>query len=793
MWPAASATYGPWGPEWLRDGLDEYVRVAYRAVAEIEPFERARRWKAALARLTPRTLSSIESCSAGSEVPCVAVSGLGFLGVEWLVARAGEQAIVEYYRLLPTSRTWREAFEGAFEITIDEFYEEFEAQRRVITGAPPPSTITAQLQPGWNLIGWMGPDTTVSDLFDAVPVLQVVAAWDADAGRYAWARRGGTVPSALEQVPRGQALFLWVSGTEPVRWMRPASAEGMLLALPKGSSLAGWAGIDGTPIAEAVGRFGDALVGASWWNAATQSYERYEPGAEDPAEVPPVLRHGDALWVELSEEARWWQSGTERTDFVFRGDVSTQRQFELRNEMERVVAFFAERYAIEPPEFVVVADSTQTRAAASDWRIRIGGPSIANPFVGSTLAHEYFHVLQWHLSQGDRRGAPLWVIEGTATYAGTLYDLARWGEAEAQFGWWWSPSRRIPTPLRDLSESSWPNPEYPLGALATDWLARWSVADGSNERFSPPEPGGPIVGVEDDTYVDFFRLLPSAETWEAAFEEAFGIALDDFYEAFEEYRAAYGPPLETPHLADDVDKPILVFAGEIPAETVARIQAEFEIVRTLFVERLGSGPADYTVFVAADWPAAASVYRRVLGVVREPHCGSSGADWSVHILSCNPTLATSFAWQHFADVTPRLAPEESLPLAPDGYRGYGATWLSRGLVRYVEAAARETVGVQTVSETRDSNIASARRAGEPLRDMETSVGLDSVEARPASALIFLAADWLVQHAGERAIFEYYRLLPSSDTWQDAFAGAFGITVDDFYAAFAQYRAAGFEP
>ena len=56
---------------------------------------------------------------------------------------------------------------------------------------------------------------------------------------------------------------------------------------------------------------------------------------------------------------------------------------------------------------------------------------------------------------------------------------------------------------------------------------------------------------------------------------------------------------------------------------------------------------------------------------------------------------------------------------------------------------------------------------------------------------FLAADWLVERAGERSIFEYYRLLPSSDSWEEAFEGAFGIRVNDFYAAFAEYRADGF--
>ena len=58
------------------------------------------------------------------------------------------------------------------------------------------------------------------------PPLEVVAAWDADAGAYAWARRGGAVPPALEQITRGQGLFLWLSGTRTAQWTRPASAEG---------------------------------------------------------------------------------------------------------------------------------------------------------------------------------------------------------------------------------------------------------------------------------------------------------------------------------------------------------------------------------------------------------------------------------------------------------------------------------------------------------------------------------------------------------------------------------------
>ena len=246
--------------------------------------------------------------------------------------------------------------------------------------APATDTVTTPLQPGWNLVGWMGSDTTAADLFAAIPTLRVVAAWDDEAGRYRWARRGGTAPPALTQVTRGKALFLWVGGTKAVQWRRPASADGMLLSLPSGYSLVGWAGLDGTPIAEAVGRFGDALIGASRWNAETQSYERYEPGAEEPAEGMPVLQHGDALWVELSEEARWWQSGTERTRFVFEAPVTQERKSELRDEMERVVAFFAERYGIEPPNFFVLVDpGLDIHADAAAGKIRVGGGGVDHP------------------------------------------------------------------------------------------------------------------------------------------------------------------------------------------------------------------------------------------------------------------------------------------------------------------------------------------------------------------------------------------------------------------------------
>ncbi len=537
--------------------------------------------------------------------------------------------------------------------------------------APATDTVTTPLQPGWNLIGWMGPDTTVADLFDKIPALLVVAAWDDEAGRYQWARRRGAVPPALAQLTRGQGLFLWVGGggggggggTRVVQWRRPASAAGMLLTRPAGYSLVGWAGLDGTPIAEAVGRFGDALVGASRWNAETQSYERYEPGAEEPADGMPVLQHGDALWVELSAEARWWQSGTARTEFAFEGAVTPVHESELRAEMERVVAFFAERYGIEPPEFAVRVAPQGPDTGASRGLIHLGPDRVHDRSSGFVLAHEYFHVLQFHLSRQppSDNGSPAWLTEGTATYAAAVYGRELRGKTDDGIREVWALGSLDVTgrlsdfeaslPFYDLSWSA-----YQLGAMAVDWLVRHATALSDDSPFTALERGGLGLREDYDAHFRYYRVRQSYGSWRAAFQQAFRITVDDFYTAFEEYRIAL-TAARLPHLADDMDAPVLVFEGEIPAETEARIRTQFDGVQALIRERFRSGPTDYTVFVAADAAAAAAAHLRVSGEeLEQGRCGVWRPQHSVVDLACQTRIVTHLAWNAVTRVSDRLAP-----------------------------------------------------------------------------------------------------------------------------------------
>ena len=410
---------------------------------------------------------------------------------------------------------------------------------------PEAGTLTTQLQPGWNMAAWLGPEAPVSELFDAVPALERVYAWDSANERYQRALPTSTPRYGLRRVTTGIGLWLRVGGDSPVEWTRPVSEDHVLLSLPAGRSLVGWTGRDGEAFAESAGRFGDALIEASRWNAETQQYERYRSDAEGSANTLHELNRGDAMWLDLADDMRWWQSGLAGTTFEFRGELSEGQQASLQEDMAGVLTFFAERYGIEPPEFSVLYDpNLEIFAGAYPRQILVSTDALEYSLREVTLAHEYFHILQRHFGRGLR--SPAWMTEGTATYAGGLYERAAWsksGETLRRERWW--TSQGVTEALADLEliRLFYPGeaPVYGLAAMAVEWLEGRAVTAGDEATMAPAERGWPDSFTDAATFIRYYRLLPSAEDWEEAFEEAFGIAPDDFYEAFQEYRDALYP------------------------------------------------------------------------------------------------------------------------------------------------------------------------------------------------------------------------------------------------------------
>ncbi len=109
-------------------------------------------------------------------------------------------------------------------------------------------------------------------------------------------------------------------------------------------------------------------------------------------------------------------------------------------------------------------------------------------------------------------------------------------------------------------------------------------------------------------------------------------------------------------------------------------------------------------------------------------------------------------------------------------RSRGPHWLVEGSATYAE---------ETYDGDLDFRRAIAPAGASFVASIRETESADQV--RLNYHLGFLAADWLVGHAGELSLLEFYRLLPAHDGWEDAFAAAFGLTIDEFYKRFEEHR------
>ena len=146
-----------------------------------------------------------------------------------------------------------------------------------------------------------------------------------------------------------------------------------------------------------------------------------------------------------------------------------------------------------------------------------------------SIVHEYFHVLQRQLASG-LRGA-FWLVEGSAVYAEYVYGPSRPGRREFYDKY---------TPYEDLAVRGAREPEF-LNNLSAE-LARFEdigAFQGSHE-FYPLSFIAVAFLVEEqakkeDSFVNYWKLLGKRSTWKQAFEEAFGIPVDDFYGALDDW------------------------------------------------------------------------------------------------------------------------------------------------------------------------------------------------------------------------------------------------------------------
>ena len=418
------------------------------------------------------------------------------------------------------------------------------------TGPVDPAVVT--LQPGENLVGWLGEPLPVAQLKQRLPAIESVSAWEPLTGQF-------YEPASLLA---GQGYIVTLAGTEAVQWRRPMMPVKGKVTLHRGRNLVTWLGPDDWTIDRVALGIGRELVRAEWEGG------EYTPAETRTAESLPTLKRGAAIWVEVSRTVNWLQPAGVMPQIKFAGAVSSEVRAEVRRDSVEVMNHFANRFSLQPDGSILTvyvaadveslvevfaADGLETRGVHETWYKSGGWANSAGYIVLKTeqwkpdygsrrlcehgecakgravMAHEYFHSIQQQLSNTE---APTWLVEGGADWAeaglilqdaDSTYDSELVSNRTTTYGGYsWADG-----PPLDHTERRHDKPwAYTLGAIASQRLALRSGEQSLVEfwRALLPMPLGPLGRWSSDP------------PWQSVFFNVFDITVDDFYGEFAEWR-----------------------------------------------------------------------------------------------------------------------------------------------------------------------------------------------------------------------------------------------------------------
>ena len=387
--------------------------------------------------------------------------------------------------------------------------------------------VVTELQPGWNLVGWTEAEADISAIFEAIPQLSLVYAWDAEEQNFRGAARDGSdrFVGSLEALTPGMGLWLWLQGEQGFTWQRTSIPESTVASLHPGWNLLAWAGSNGASTDEALADLEAVLTAAHIWNANTQQMESATGGASQ------RLATGSGLWLYATAGIEQWQqarvlSRAGLPSVEFHGSFEEADKVELWSRIEEVWSFFRQRYD------VAVLDVT-VRFGGIDSDIQCGGYGhkivyvLVDPCL-TALPHEYSHAVQEYFSTLRTDGSwgnvrfrigPAWLSEAVANY-----DAALFADAIGE------------TPLQDHTRESEiagiTNPKE-LEELEYDMF---DGDAGANYRLASLAAHYLISESGEQSLYDFYRIRRTTGSWEDAFVQAFGFDTPAFYRDFESYR-----------------------------------------------------------------------------------------------------------------------------------------------------------------------------------------------------------------------------------------------------------------
>ena len=263
-------------------------------------------------------------------------------------------------------------------------------------------TVTTDLEPGWNLTGWTHGAADIEDIFE-ISQIEAVYAWDADTQSFRSAVRiGDEILGDLPQLTPGMGLWLSIAGDAPVTWVRPLVRSASVTQLHPGWNLVVWAGEDRALARDVLADFDDILDAA----------------ADGEGRALRRLTTGEPFWLDLSAGGRELDHLYEPPEFEFSGNVSREKQDEVRAHVDDVVAFYFERLGFRASGVTVRYGEVGCQGFNRPVSVATKGGCLAE------FANGYAQAIQDHLTEGAVQPPP-WFREGHADFWAALYADAR--------------------------------------------------------------------------------------------------------------------------------------------------------------------------------------------------------------------------------------------------------------------------------------------------------------------------------------------------------------------------------
>lgn len=227
-----------------------------------------------------------------------------------------------------------------------------------------------------------------------------------------------------------------------------------------------------------------------------------------------------------------------------------------------------------------------------------------------------------------------------------------------------------------------------------------------------------------------------------------------------------GTPTATEEVVDG-EGPSVTFWGEVPPDQQDALRARVADIVRFYDERFDIVVPNLSIHIASDSAALETARGRALDYWARVH----PADYHKDSIYVHATETANWLerlyFEAFAD---QVA----------GDWDWGPVWLREGAAMYMAHLFRHWSGEEPLADALALVLWAASYD-------ETS--LQAFERRsPNPSTATMAAEWLVERAGERALVGFYRALPANESWEGAFEETFGLSPQAAYRGFDSHRA-----